>query len=124
IDQAAGERDPFDVVLLDCHMPEIDGFMVAERVRHDAVLHHATILMLTSGERSDDLRRCRELGLAGYLIKPVTQQELRATVVSVLAAAPRRVPDAPEPAPLLTPASPAAIAPAGDVARPAATRRL
>ena len=84
IREATIQEDPYHVVLLDCHMPHIDGFMVAERIRENPGLRDVTILMLTSAERSSDVRRCRELGLAAYLVKPVTQKELRATVVKVL----------------------------------------
>ena len=72
-------------------MPQIDGFMVAERIRANPGLRDMTVLMLTSAERSSDVRRCRELGLAAYLVKPVTQKELRATVVKVLAGTPALV---------------------------------
>jgi signal transduction histidine kinase/CheY-like chemotaxis protein len=82
------QKDPFHIVLLDCHMPNIDGFMVAERIRGNPGLREVTILMLTSAERSSDVRRCRELGLAAYLIKPVTQKELRSTLGTVLAGGP------------------------------------
>jgi two-component system, sensor histidine kinase and response regulator len=76
--------NPFHVVLLDCHMPGLDGFSVAERILENPALRHVTVLMLTSGERSRDLRRSRELGLAAYLTKPVTRKDLRATIVQVL----------------------------------------
>jgi len=78
------QNDPYQVVLLDSHMPGIDGFMVAERMRENPGLRDVTVLMLTSAERSSDVRRCRELGLAAYFVKPVTQKELRTTVVRVL----------------------------------------
>jgi two-component system, sensor histidine kinase and response regulator len=85
------QKDPFHIVLLDCHMPNVDGFMVAERIRGNPGLREVTILMLTSAERSSDVRRCRELGLAAYLIKPVTQKELRSTLAKVLAGGPALV---------------------------------
>jgi two-component system sensor histidine kinase/response regulator len=89
IREAAIQNDPYHVLLLDCHMPGIDGFMVAERIRRDSGMRDTIVLMLTSAERSSDIRRCRELGLAAYLVKPVTQKELRATVVRVLSGAPQ-----------------------------------
>ena len=91
INEAALQNDPYHVVLLDCHMPHIDGFMVAERIRGNPGVRDVTVLMLTSAERSSDVRRCRELGLAAYLVKPVTQKELRATIVKVLSGAPMLV---------------------------------
>jgi signal transduction histidine kinase/CheY-like chemotaxis protein len=82
------QDDPYHVVLLDCHMPGMDGFTVAERILSAAGLGSITILMLTSAERSSDVRQCRELGLAAYLVKPVAQRELRATVIKVLSGSP------------------------------------
>jgi two-component system, sensor histidine kinase and response regulator len=88
IQEATAQDDAFHVVLLDCHMPHMDGFMVAERIRGNPGASDTTILMLTSAERSSDIRRCRELGLAAYLVKPITQKELRATIVKVLSGTP------------------------------------
>lgn len=67
---AVKEDDPYQVVLLDCHMPDVDGFMVAERIRDNPRMQRVTVLMLTSAERSRDVQRCQELGLAAYLVKP------------------------------------------------------
>jgi signal transduction histidine kinase/DNA-binding response OmpR family regulator len=84
LEQALTETDPIAVVLLDVHMPRIDGFMVAERIQQDPALQKATIVMLTSAERSRDLERCRKMGLSAYMIKPVTQKELRTSIVTIL----------------------------------------
>jgi len=67
---------PFDLVLLDAQMPELDGFEVAGRIRERADLAGATIMMLTSGGQYGDRSRCRELGVAAYLTKPVKQSDL------------------------------------------------
>jgi CheY-like chemotaxis protein len=99
--EAAIQEDPYCVVLLDCHMPHMDGFMVAERIHGNPGLRHVTVLMLTSAERSSDIRRCRELGLAAYLVKPVTQKELKATIIKVLFGAPAAVVHASAPNPQL-----------------------
>jgi CheY-like chemotaxis protein len=65
----------------------MDGFTVAERILSSEGMRGVTVLMLTSAERSNDVRRCRELGLAAYLVKPVTQKELRSTLLRVLSGA-------------------------------------
>ncbi len=75
---------PFALVLLDGHMPEMDGFSVAEHVQKRSDLAGATIMMLTSGERHGDRARCRELGVAAYLTKPITQSELWDAIARVL----------------------------------------
>jgi two-component system sensor histidine kinase/response regulator len=67
---------PFPLVLLDGHMPEMDGFMVAERIQKNPELAGATIMMLTSGGVLGGAARCRELGIKAYLVKPIQQAEL------------------------------------------------
>jgi two-component system sensor histidine kinase/response regulator len=67
---------PFPLVLLDGHMPEMDGFMVAEQIQRNPDLAGATIMMLTSGGVLGDAARCRDLGISAYLVKPIRQGEL------------------------------------------------
>jgi signal transduction histidine kinase/CheY-like chemotaxis protein len=86
--RAAEIGEPFSLVLTDGHMPEMDGFGLAERIKTAPHLANAVILMLTSGDRLGDLRRCRELGISAYLMKPVRRDELRAAIVSALTVQP------------------------------------
>jgi signal transduction histidine kinase/CheY-like chemotaxis protein/HPt (histidine-containing phosphotransfer) domain-containing protein len=67
---------PIALVLSDVHMPEEDGFALAERIQEDPQLHSTVILMLTSGDRPGDVERSRNLGISSYLMKPVKQSEL------------------------------------------------
>jgi PAS domain S-box-containing protein len=76
----AGES--YDFVLLDSRMPDLNGFEVAERIRADPSLQDLAILMLTSDfggstHRSGEVARTYDLGLAGYLEKPIKRSELR-----------------------------------------------
>ena len=80
--RAAGRA--FRLVLLDARMPDLDGFAVAERIKGDPGLAGATILMLTSDRRRGDAERCRELGIAVTLTKPITQSELFDGIVTAL----------------------------------------
>jgi two-component system, sensor histidine kinase and response regulator len=73
---AKAEGDPFDLVLLDANMPDVDGFAVAEQIAADPTLTGATIMMLTSAGHYGDSARCRELGISAYLTKPVDGTEL------------------------------------------------
>ncbi|HET6842355.1 MAG TPA: response regulator [Candidatus Angelobacter sp.] len=66
----------FQLVLLDTHMPEMDGFTVAEKIRRSPGLGQVRILMLTSGGSSGDAVRSRELDISGYVPKPVLETEL------------------------------------------------
>jgi CheY-like chemotaxis protein len=83
--QAAERGDPFSLVLTDCHMPRMDGFDLAARIRNSPHLTGAVVMMLTSGEQTGDIKRCRELGIALYLTKPVRRAELRSAIVKSFA---------------------------------------
>src|SRR5581483_6788271 len=78
----------FPLVLLDAMMPEMDGFSVAERIKHDPSLAQATIMMLSSADAPSDAYRCHELGIEAYLTKPVKQSDLLNAIVNVLSAKP------------------------------------
>ncbi|MDX2170167.1 MAG: response regulator [Deltaproteobacteria bacterium] len=80
--RAAGT--PFPLVLIDGRMPEMDGFALAARIQEDPTLTGSTVLMLTSDDRPGDLARCRELGIAAYLVKPIRQTELLDAIVTAL----------------------------------------
>jgi signal transduction histidine kinase/CheY-like chemotaxis protein len=80
---AAANGAPFPLVLCDVHMPGQDGFYLAEQFSGD---RETKIILLTSASQRGDSARCRELGIAGYLTKPVRQSELRAAIVAVLGA--------------------------------------
>jgi two-component system sensor histidine kinase/response regulator len=82
--EAYQHGEPFQLVILDSHMPEMDGFMVAARIRENGDLNQATILLLTSGDNQGDAARCRALGIARYLLKPVKQSELVDAIVHAL----------------------------------------
>jgi CheY-like chemotaxis protein len=76
----------------------MDGFDLATRIRNSPHLTGAVVMMLTSGEQSGDIKRCRELGIAVHLTKPVRRAELRSAIVKsftrpVPAAAPTPAPE-------------------------------
>ncbi len=81
---AAAAGEPYPLILLDGHMPEMDGFTLAARIRADAALSGAVVLMLTSAGRPDDVEQCRRLGVRAYLTKPVRQSELLDAILSTL----------------------------------------
>jgi PAS domain S-box-containing protein len=81
--RARETNEPFTLVLTDANMPEMDGFQLAEEIRKNPQLSGTTILMLTPAGQRGDAARCRELGLEGYLTKPVSQSELLDAVLRV-----------------------------------------
>jgi signal transduction histidine kinase/DNA-binding response OmpR family regulator len=79
--------DPYRLILTDMHMPEMDGFSLVEGIRQNPQLATATIMMLTSAGHQEDTARCRALGVAVYLSKPIRQSELREAIARALGAA-------------------------------------
>jgi PAS domain S-box-containing protein len=72
------------LVLTDVNMPDVDGFTLCERIRNTPDLADTIIVVLTSGDRSDDVHRCRELRVSSYLLKPVKPSELLTVLQTVL----------------------------------------
>ncbi len=75
---------PFSLVLLDYLMPDIDGFELAERINKDHSLSGATMIMLTSAGQRGDARRCMNVGITAYCLKPIKQSELFAVISTAL----------------------------------------
>jgi PAS domain S-box-containing protein len=100
--RAADEGERFPLVLLDVAMPQMDGFTVAERLRQDPRLAGTVVMMLSSCDLQGDVARCRQLGVAQHLTKPVRSAALRDALRRALAGA---VPERTEP--------PAAVRPTG-----------
>lgn len=76
---------PYPLLLVDAMMPEMDGFMLVERIRSDRSSSSPAIMMLTSADQQGDATRCRQLGLASYLVKPIKSLDLRNAITTVLA---------------------------------------
>jgi two-component system, sensor histidine kinase and response regulator len=79
-------QDQYGLILLDVHMPKMDGFTLVERIRQNPELSTAIIVMLTSADHRNDAARCRELGISAYLLKPIRQSELREAIAGLLGA--------------------------------------
>lgn len=75
---------PFQLILTHMHMPNMDGFDLVAHIREQPALSAATIMMLTSAGHRGDAERCRQLGVAAYLLKPIRQSELREAIARVL----------------------------------------
>jgi two-component system sensor histidine kinase/response regulator len=82
--QAQSAGKPFALILLDGQMPEMDGFQLAARIRTSPGMTGSTIMMLTSADQMGDASRCRDLGVAAYLVKPIRQTELFSAFCRVL----------------------------------------
>ncbi len=81
--QAHETQQPFPLVLTDAQMPNMDGFQLAEEMRNCHSLTGTVLMMLTSTGKRGDAARCRQLGIAAYLTKPVGQAELLDSLLRV-----------------------------------------
>lgn len=77
---------PFDLVLLDLLMPEMNGFQVLERMKSDSILRHIPVIVISAVEKMESVIRCIEIGATDYLPKPADPVLLHARINSSLAA--------------------------------------
>jgi CheY-like chemotaxis protein len=90
---AKQDGDAFRLALIDGNMPGMDGFELAERIKHAPQLSGATVMMLTSSDYQGAAARCRELGIAAYLVKPIRKSELLTAILTVLGRQPDSSPE-------------------------------
>jgi len=81
---AASAGKSFPLVLLDSQMPDLDGFGVAAAIGERPELAGATIMMLSSSGLGSEAVRCRALGVAAHLTKPIKQSELLEAICRTL----------------------------------------
>jgi PAS domain S-box-containing protein len=111
--RAATVGQPYALVLLDGMMPGMSGFDLAANIQQQPELAGMSIMMLTSADVAGSAAYCRELGVGGYLVKPIKQSELRRAIESLLGATPgaaaERARDASQPRPPVASARPLRI---------------
>jgi CheY-like chemotaxis protein len=78
------ERARYDVLLLDVQLPDIDGVEVAKIIRKNSRWDALPIIALTAHGLPQDRTRCMAAGMTGYLVKPLEQHAVIATIESVL----------------------------------------
>ncbi len=74
------QSEPFDLVLLDIMMPEMDGFQVLEHLKEDVQLRNLPVIMISALDDLDSVVKCIELGAEDYLLKPFNPTLLRARI--------------------------------------------
>ncbi|WP_170134027.1 hybrid sensor histidine kinase/response regulator [Palleronia aestuarii] len=102
----------YDVVLMDCQMPIMDGYTAAGILKSDmeaGKITRAPIIALTANALTGDRERCLESGMDGYMKKPVREAELRTALVEIVGQPGHRAESEPEQATVVeTPADPPA----------------
>jgi PAS domain S-box-containing protein len=84
---AAMKRVPYDIILMDCQMPELDGYETTRRIRAAQRVHIPRIIAMTANALRGEEERCLEAGMDDYLSKPVRLETLRTALDRWLPAA-------------------------------------
>jgi CheY-like chemotaxis protein/HPt (histidine-containing phosphotransfer) domain-containing protein len=84
LDQARQAGEPFPLILLDAWMPQMDGFRLAKAIRQRQEESGAILLLLSSASAAGYAARCREVGITGYLTKPIKQADLFKAILEAL----------------------------------------
>jgi CheY-like chemotaxis protein len=95
LQEAARGGAGFGLLLVDAHMPDMDGFTLVQRIRQQLDVSKMTIMMITSAGQRGDAARCRELGIAAYLIKPIVQSQLFDAILDILSTKDQQAQQAP-----------------------------
>jgi two-component system sensor histidine kinase/response regulator len=86
--QAVQDTRPYTLAIIDAQMPDRDGFELAAAIRADPAFGATRLLMLTSAGQRGDTKRCRQVGIEGYLTKPVSRNDLLEVIAALLATDP------------------------------------
>ncbi len=86
---AALEKQKFDVVLMDVEMPELDGYQATAAIREKelATGKHLRIIAMTAHVREADCQKCLDVGMDGYLLKPIEASEMISAIENPVAPA-------------------------------------
>lgn len=90
--KALAER-PYDLVLMDCQMPEMDGYEATRQIRTSGqtASSHIPIIAMTANAMKGDAEKCIEAGMNDYLTKPMTLEKLEERVAHWVKVVPQRI---------------------------------
>lgn len=74
----------YDFALVDMQMPDTDGLMLGAQIKGDPLLADLPLIMLTSTNQHDEIKRAKAIGFAAYLVKPVKPSRLLNTIMNIL----------------------------------------
>jgi CheY-like chemotaxis protein len=84
VEEGVAAGTPYQLLLTDVHMPDVDGLTLVESVRNNAACDDLPIVLLTSTHVQDELEKCEQLRVAGHVAKPVKQSDLLEAITSAL----------------------------------------
>ncbi|GAA4900368.1 response regulator [Flaviramulus aquimarinus] len=74
-----------DIILLDLNMPKINGIEFLNILKSDSVLKYIPTIILTTSNNQKDLLECYEIGIAGYVLKPLKYEDYVSKIEKILA---------------------------------------
>ncbi|MCC5633118.1 response regulator [Nostoc sphaeroides CHAB 2801] len=84
IQEAAEQKNLYDVAVIDMQMPEIDGMSLGEQIKANSAIASLPLIMLTSTNQRNEIQLALKIGFAGYLVKPVKPSRLLDTIMTIL----------------------------------------
>ena len=96
---AAEQKDPFKIALVDQVMPGLNGEKTALEIKADPLIRDTILIIQTPMGSRGDVRRLKKIGVKGYLVKPIRQDQFQKAIVSALASEDG---DPVEPTPMIT----------------------
>ena len=90
LNHARAVDEPFQLVITDGQMPEVDGFALTRRIKRDQDLRHTPVVMLTSVGHAEDAAQSRRSGVDVYLTKPVKHSDLLDALATLFGGSVRR----------------------------------
>ena len=75
---------PFDFVVSDINMPNMNGFELLQAIKADDALKHLPVLMVTAEARKEDIVQAAQSGAAGYIVKPFTKATLEEKIGKIM----------------------------------------
>nr|WP_233466966.1 response regulator [Dolichospermum flos-aquae] len=84
LETAATQQMPYDIAIIDMQMPEIDGLTLAIQIRKNPAIANVPLIMLTSTNQRDEIKKALDIGFISYLVKPVKPTRLLDTIMNIV----------------------------------------
>ena len=84
LETAATQQMPYDIAIIDMQMPEIDGLTLAIQIRKNPAIANVPLIMLTSTNQRDEVKKALDIGFITYLVKPVKPTRLLDTIMNIV----------------------------------------